>query len=283
MSASYAQQKAPWLLGVLLLAQFILMSWTARHPDTDQSLLRTWVMSGVALAVKGGDKVVSGAGGLVKGYVALRGAREENTYLKQQVEQLTEERDEAREKAAEDARLRAEYSVALLPEYRKVNATVISRNPSTWFNRLIIDQGSASGVKLNLPVIAASGIVGRITAVGPFFAEVQVITDRHAGLGAMLQRNRAMGEVRGLDESRCELKDVSTSVDVQPSETIVTTGLDGIYPKGIVVGTVESVQDDPNAPWHKIIVKPTAPIDRLENVQVLLVEPKDIKMTETIK
>jgi rod shape-determining protein MreC len=107
-----------------------------------------------------------------------------------------------------------------------------------------------------------------------------VITDKHAGVGAMLQTSRAMGEIRGLDSNRSELKNISSSEKVEIGESIVTTGLDRIYPKGRLVGTVESVEADPNAPWHKIVVKPTAPVDRVEHVLVLLVEPKDLKFDE---
>jgi len=227
--------------------------------------------------------VLSEIGGAVKNYIALKGAREENAGLKEEVDRLTQERDEARETAAEDLRIRADYAIPSLPQYRKVSALVISRDPSIWFKTLIINRGSGDGVKLNMPVMAASGVVGRVTAVGVNCALIQVITDRHAGVGAMLQQSGAMGEVRGLDSDRCELKDVGSTVDVKPNETVVTTGLDGVYPKGITIGTVESVQDDPNAPWHKIIVRPTAPMDRLETVVVLLIEPKDLKMQDTIK
>ncbi|HEY6331485.1 MAG TPA: rod shape-determining protein MreC [Blastocatellia bacterium] len=283
MSATFVQRRTPWLLALLLLSQVILMSWTARRPDTDQSVLRKWVLTALTPPLKMGNWLLGEVTGTVSGYIALRGAHEENIHLKEEIDRLTQERDEAREKAAEDSRLRAQLGVAALPEYRQVAATVISRDPSVWFKRLIINRGSADGIKPNMPVIAASGVVGRVTEVGMNCALIQVITDRHAGVGAMLQQNGAMGEVRGLDAADCEMKDVGSNVEIQPNEPIVTTGLDGIYPKGITIGTVESVQNDPNAPWLKILVKPAAPVDRLENVIVLLVEPKELKMQETVK
>jgi rod shape-determining protein MreC len=109
---------------------------------------------------------------------------------------------------------------------------------------------------------------------------VQVITDKRAGVGAMLQSSRAMGEVRGLDSSRCELKSVASSEKVEIGDSIVTTGLDRIYPKGLLVGTVEGIEADPNGPWHKIIVKPAAPVDRVEHLLVLLIDQKDLKLDE---
>jgi rod shape-determining protein MreC len=99
-----------------------------------------------------------------------------------------------------------------------------------------------------------------------------------------LQSSRAMGEVRGGGEDgRCELKNIATTEVVQEGEAVISTGLDRIYPKGLLIGTVERIDDDPNAPWHKIIIKPAAQIDRLEHVLVLLVEQKDLKIEEPTK
>jgi len=89
-----------------------------------------------------------------------------------------------------------------------------------------------------------------------------------------------MGEIRGLDNNRCELKNVSTTEKVEVGESVLTTGYDRIYPKGLLIGVVESVDADPNAPWHKIVIKPAAPIDRIEHVFVLLVEAKDLKIDD---
>jgi len=283
MSASYAQQKAPWVLGFLLLSQVVLMTLSARHPDSDQSVFRYWLIAVYTPFLQGGNWVVSKAAGVVNDLTALRGARDENKLLRERVEQLTEERDASRELAAQAAQMRAAYGVPAQPNYHKIAATVIARDASVWFRRLTIDRGTNDGVKISMPVTTALGIVGRVVALGPNFSEVQLITDRHAGAGAMLQKTRDMGEIRGLDNGKCELKDIPSGRDVQVGDVVESTGLDGIYPKGLVIGTIESVEDDPNAPWHRLIVKPEAPLDRVELVMVLLVEPRDLKAQESVK
>jgi len=280
MSANTAQQKAPWILAALLLSQVVLMSTYARHPDSEQSVLRIWLVTGFAPVVRVTDAIFSSVKGTGASYIDLRHAREENLELREKVDQLTAERNTALERAAELDRLRTQLALPPRPQYRELAANVISRNASLWFRRLTIDRGTLDGVKRDMPVATAGGIVGRVIAVGPNFAMVQVITDKHAGVGAMLQASRAMGEIRGLDNDRCELKNISTSEKVEVGESVVTTGLDRIYPKGLLVGTVESIEADPNAPWHKIVVKPAAPVDRIEHVLVLLVEPKDLKIDE---
>lgn len=281
MSANAAQQKAPWLLAALLLGQVVLMSAYARHSDSEQSLLRTWLNTGFAPVVHVVDTVISSVKNVAASYIDLRHARAENQDLRERVDQLTAERNKALEKEAELGLLRNQLALPARPQYREIAANVVWRDTSVWFRRLTVDRGTLDGVKRDMPVTTAGGVVGRVISVGPNFATVQVITDKHAGLGAMLQNSRAMGEVRGLDpEPRCELKSVSTSENVEVGEAVVTTGLDRIYPKGLLIGNVERVEVDPNAPWHKIIVKPAAPVDRVEHVLVLLIEQKDLKLEE---
>ncbi len=283
MSANTAQQKAPWVLAALLLLQIVLMSTNARQPGSEQSILRTWIVTVFAPVVS----VVGGALSSIKGgiasYTDVRGAREENIELRDRVQQLTDEVNAMRERAAEYDLLRTQLALPSRASYPRLSANVIARDASRWFRRLTIDRGALDGVKLSMPVATAGGIVGRVVSVGPNWSMVQVITDKQAGVGAMLQTSRAMGEVRGLDNGRCEMKNISSSENVQEGESIVTTGLDRIYPKGLLVGVVERVEDDPNAPWHRLIIEPAAPVDRVEHVLVLLVDPKDLKIDETVK
>jgi rod shape-determining protein MreC len=281
MSANTAQRKSHWILAGLLLSQIVLMTANARHPESEQSILRTWLMTPLSFVSKTFNGAITWVSSTVASYVDLRGAREENIELRAKVEQLTAERNQALERTVELDSLRRQVALPAHTEHRTLAANVIARNPSLWFQRLVIDRGTLDGVKLNMPVTAGSGVLGRVISVGPNYATVQVITDKLAGLGAMLQTSRAMGEIRGLgEEGRLELKSIRSSEAVQVDESVVTTGLDRIYPKGLLVGTVERIDDDPNAPWHRIIVKPAAAIDRVEHVQVLLVEQKDLRMEE---
>jgi rod shape-determining protein MreC len=280
MSANAGQQKAPWILAALLLSQLVLMSTYARHADSEQSVLRVWLVTAFTPIVHVADSVLSSVKGVGASYIDVRHAREENLVLRERVDQLTAERNQALETAAELDLLRTRLALPTRPQYQELAANVIYRDASLWFRRLTIDLGTLNGVKRDMPVATAGGIVGRVISVGPNFAMVQVITDKHAGVGAMLQTSRAMGEVRGLDRGQCEMRSVSSAENVEVGEAVVTTGLDRIYPKGLLVGTVERVESDPNGPWHKIFVKPAAPVDRVEHLLVLVVEQKDLKIDE---
>ncbi|HSO76745.1 MAG TPA: rod shape-determining protein MreC [Blastocatellia bacterium] len=283
MSANTTQQRAPWVLAAFLVGQVALMSYNARQPGSEQSMLRTWVVTALAPVASVAGGALSSIKGSVASYIDLRHAREENIELRERVQQLSEEINGLRERAAQYELIRRQFALPVRASYPELAANVISRDASLWFRRLTIDRGTLDGVKRDMPVSSAGGVIGRVISVGQKWAMVQVITDKQAGVGAMLQTSRAMGEVRGLDNARCEMKNIASSENVQEGEAIVTTGLDRIYPKGLLVGVVERVEDDPNAPWHRLIIKPSAPVDRVEHVVVLLVEPKDLKIDETIK
>ncbi|HWP45470.1 MAG TPA: rod shape-determining protein MreC [Blastocatellia bacterium] len=285
MSANTAQRSSRLWLAALLLAQVVLMSANARQPGSGQLVLTGWVLIVYTPIAAKVDWALSGIVGAVASYTDLRGAREENIQLKQEIEQLKAELNEARERAAELDLLRTQMALPSRPDYTAISANVIARDADLWYRRLTIDRGTLDGVKLNMPVTTAAGIVGRIVGLGPNFAQVQVITDKHAGVGAMLQRSRAKGEVRGMEQEGplCELQNVPSSEKVEVGEPVVTTGLDRIYPKGLMIGTVERIESDPTAPWHRIIISPSARVDRVEHVLVLLVEQKDLKVEETAR
>lgn len=278
MSANTVQQKSHWILALLLIVQLGLMSYYARPRDSEQSLLRTWFLTVYTPVAGAIDKVVSGITGAIGSYTDLRGVRQENAALREELDRVTAERNEAVEQANRLKVFEDQFTLPSSSPYKTLSASVVARDPSLWYQRLVINRGSLDGVRRNMPIATSKGIVGRVISVGPNFAQVQVITDTLAGAGAMLQTSRAMGEMRGTGSNRCEVKNIHSSQEVQPGETVVTSGLDRIYPKGLVIGTIESIENDPNGPWHKIVVIPSAKVDRVEQVFVLLVEEKDLKI-----
>ncbi len=264
----------------MLTLQVILMSYFARNPETEQSIAGKWLLILYTPVAKAFDKTTSGVASFFSGFTELRGAKEENTRLKSEIEQLIAERDSAREEASKLKSLEEQFAMPPRPQYPVLAANVISRNPKVWFKTLYLDRGTLDGVRRNMPVATPQGIVGRVISVGPNYSQVQVITDTAAGAGAMLQTSRTMGVLSGTGTNRCDLKGISDALTVQAGDIVVTTGLDRIYPKGLVIGTVERIESDPNGPWHKITVVPTARVDSLEQVLIYLVEEKRLDAGE---
>jgi rod shape-determining protein MreC len=184
---------------------------------------------------------------------------------------------EARQARDENERLKRLLDFTKDVRYDSIPARVVARDPSVWFNSLIINRGTASGVDLDMPVVTPEGIVGRVVGVGPVSAQVMLITDDRAAAGAVvgqLGASNALGVVRGVGtQGLLEMRYVSGLEPVNLGDYVVTTGQDGIYPPGLNVGTVvQKTEGSATAP-HTIYVKPGARLDSLEEVAVLQYRP----------
>jgi rod shape-determining protein MreC len=283
----YRNQKYIHLaLAILLLSQLVLMAVSARTVGTtgdEQSLFRTWVITLVTPVESLFTGATSGIGSIWTGYVDLRGVRDRNTTLEAENAAMRAEIEQARLAAAENARLREMLDIGPLLKYDTVVAQVVARDTTAWFKRVVVNKGTRAGIKLDHPVITPNGLVGRVVAVGPNFAQIQLITDEHAGVGGRLVTARAAGEVKGRGDGFCRFKSITGLVDVAQGEAILTSGLDRIYPAGILVGYVESATPGSGAAPIDIVVRPAADLDRLSELMVLKVEPSDIQLPETIK
>src|SRR5262249_18485083 len=153
--------------------------------------------------------------------------------------------------------------------YKSVIAHVIARDGSVWFNQVIVDRGKLAELKLNQPVITSGGVVGRIVGIGPLSSQVQLITDSFAGVGAQLTDSRPYGIVKGTGKGNCKMLYVSGLETVKEGEAVITSGFDGVYPKGLLIGYVERLVPGGGANNHQITIRPAAGMDRLENVLVL--------------
>ena len=271
------RQKAPIWLGVLLLANLIIMAVDARDSVTRQRLLRVWIQA-LASPAQSISTGASGAGSnFVRQIVNFRSTAVENERLKQQLATVQLELRNAQQATADNERLQALLNLKQQTGYDQVTARVIARDSSTWFNTITINRGSSSGVALNMPVVTGGGIVGRVIALSPWTAQVMMITDEKAAAGAIvgqLGASGALGPVRGLGQSGLiEMRYVSGLEKVEVGDYILTTGQDGIYPPGLTVGEVVEVKPGTATQAHQILIRPGAKLDQLEEVAVLLYQP----------
>jgi len=270
------RQKAPlWLIG-LLLANVVIMAIDARDNQGQQQIVRVWTQT-VATPVQ---NVSSKAGGATSNFFrqifSFRSIAAENEQLKQRVTEIESELHNARLQAAENERLKGLLDLRNQSTYQTLPARVIARDPSVWFNTITINRGTSAGVKINMPVVSATGIVGRVITVSPWAAQVMLVTDEKAGAGAVvgqLGESGALGSVRGRpDLGLIEMRYVSGLEKVTLGDYVMTTGQDGIYPPGLNVGEVVDVKNGTATQPHQILIRPGARLDRLEEVAVLLYE-----------
>jgi rod shape-determining protein MreC len=267
------RQRAPLWLVVLLALNFGLMTWNARDGATGQPVIKAWAQSALSPA----QRVTTGLGGagvgFFRGLAEMRNARAENETLRDRLAQAENEVRDAKAVRDENERLKKLLDFTQDVSYRAIPARVVARDPSVWFNSLIINRGSASGVDLDMPVVTPEGIVGRVVGVGPVSAQVMLLTDERSAAGAavgQLGQSNAIGSVRGFGKNGLlEMRYVSGLETVNVGDYVVTTGQDRIYPPGLNVGTVVEVKPGTTTTPHTIYVRPGARLESLQEVAVL--------------
>jgi rod shape-determining protein MreC len=219
------------------------------------------------------QRIVSDVTGSVRrvwsGYIGLRHAQAENEVLKQQ---LADAQIALQQQRALADRARGFQQLLDLRDRSKLQtiaAEIIGSAASPDFRTVTIDKGSLSGLSTDMAVIAPSGVVGRVVVPTPRSAKVQLLVDRNAAAGALVERSRAQGVIVGGGEGRLLLEYTSEVSDVVVGDVIVTSGIDGIYPKGFVIGTVDGVEKN-GASYKRITVKPAVDFSSIEEVLVVL-------------
>jgi len=266
----------PWLTLALLLGNFILMAYDARN-ESNERLLRVWVQTAANFVQSPVSGASSATGDFFRSFYELRAAQEENVILKQRVEQLEFEVLRRTQLTDENDRLKALLDLKDESSYKILPARIISRDPTTWFDTMIVNRGSLDGVKLNNPVVSGGGLVGRVTAVSPLSSQVSLISKSRVGVGAIigeLGSSNAIGVVSG-DGRReyLEMGYVPGTIEITKGDTVYSTGQDGIYPPGLKIGQVFDVKVGSSTEPHVILLKPTVRFDNLREVAILFYDP----------
>jgi rod shape-determining protein MreC len=205
-------------------------------------------------------------------YFDLLDLRNENVHLRRQVDALRMENDRYRELVATHQRLRELLQFKNTIDWPVLAAQVIGRDPTGWFESVIIDKGKTSGLKVNMPVVNAVGVVGQLVSVSPNYAKVLLIIDQNSAVDCLIQRSREKGIVKGLSPNACKLDYVVKTGDVAPGDLVVSSGVGGAYPKGLPVGEVVEVKDIPWELFKDIKVRPMVDFSKLEELLVILKE-----------
>jgi rod shape-determining protein MreC len=210
--------------------------------------------------------------GLWLHYFHLVDLRKENTQLKAELDALRMENYRYLELLATQTRLRELLQFKNTMDWPVVAAQVIGRDPTGWFESVIIDKGKSSGLRVNMPVVNAGGVVGQLVSVSPNYSKVLLVIDQNSAVDCLIQRSREKGIVKGLSPSLCKLDYVLKTADVAAGDAAVTSGVGGVYPKGLPVGEVLEVRDLPWELFKTIKVKPAVDFSMLEEVLVILKE-----------
>ncbi|HVB98091.1 MAG TPA: rod shape-determining protein MreC [Candidatus Dormibacteraeota bacterium] len=272
---SVSPSRRPLLfLAAAVAAQLLLLAFQIQR-NHHIRLIQVWAADVFTPAGRAGTSSIDWIGALWSGYIDLQNTRARNRHLQAEVDQLQLQVDRLRGRAAEGDRL------AALLAFRQSNpalpllaARVIGASLAPASKVLYIDRGARDGVHRDMAVITPNGVVGKILESFPSSSQVLLVTDRQSGVGALLSGSRVEGVVKGTDGPDLRMDYVEDGEKIKPGETVLTSGLDQIFPKDLPVGTV--LASRPANPFQKIEVRPAAQLDRLEDVLVVLLHPKPL-------
>jgi rod shape-determining protein MreC len=213
-------------------------------------------------------------------YVALQQVRVENEQLKQQLADLRVRLQQERGLAQQSQSLQKLLDLKASTALSTTGASVIAGGASPEFRTITIDKGTRDGLHTDMAVIAPAGVVGRVIQPSARASKVQLLIDRNAAAGALIERTRAQGVVIGTGADELRMDYVTGSADVKAGDIVVTSGIDGIYPKGFVIGQIQSVHRGAGE-YSAILIKPAVDFSSLEAVLIVTAPPPGGETTGT--
>jgi rod shape-determining protein MreC len=258
------------ILVAVLFVQVLGLAVQVRRSSQDEStrLIRVWAVDAVTPLEKGIVWLQSGVSNLWHSYFYLRGVRQENRELKLEIERLRIEQVRLNQDAEQARRLQALLGFREQFISKTLAAQVIGSSGSEQSRSIYIDKGSRDGIKPDMAVITAEGVVGKVLRVFGATSQVLLVNDQTSGVGAILEKSRLQGVLRGTALGEVVLEKVMSDEAVQPGDRVLTSGGDQIFPKGLAVGTVTKVSPGSEL-FLNIRVKPSADLNRLEEVLVI--------------
>ncbi|MGA9060914.1 MAG: rod shape-determining protein MreC [Terracidiphilus sp.] len=281
MESFIARYRNLVVLLALLMAQLAGLAVQVHRTSSGTSTLDSTDPSGVRLIRLWANAVISpperlihlggmGVAGLWSNYIDLLHVRQQNQDLEQTVGRLRLEEAALLEDARQGQRLRALLGFQQRYIYATLAAQAYGSSGSDRSHVFYIDKGARDGLKPDMAVITADGIVGKVRDVFPHSAQVLAVNDSTSGAGVILETTRIRGILRGDATGRLEVVGVTADQRIQPGEHVLTAGGDLIFPRGLPVGVVEEVERDPDRDGLvDIILKPAAHLDRLDEVLVI--------------
>ena len=272
VQAFISRHRPFFTLLVVLVGQLVMLSVQITR-SRSVPLAKVWAMTVLSPFERSLGGMADSVSGAWQKAHSLSRAEQVNRDLTAELARDDAEIHTLSEQAAENVRLRSLLDFRARTSYTTVAAEVIGSSPADVSNTVLIDKGSDAGLRVDLPVLTPDGVVGKIVAAYPNTAQVLLITDPAAGAGALIQTSRVQGVLKGTGRGTCRLDYVMNEDAVRVGDLVVTSGLDQVFPKGLPVGRVVQVGD--GSVYKRILLKPAAALDRLEDVLVVFSKPTE--------
>lgn len=252
----------------LLCCALLLTAYSARHPAFAR-FPTTVVLEVVAPLHAAVDFAEDSSRNIWNSYVAMISVADENQALRARITELERERNALAEFKAENQRLRGLLELSSISQLKGVSADVIGDEPSGWGRGILLNKGVSHGVGVGMAVVHPRGVVGQVVAASPNFAHVLLVTDHSSGVDVMTKDTRVRGVIEGIGADHCELRYVSKETPVRVGDVVITSGMDGVFPKGLPVGAVSKVAVETGTLLQNIEVTASVDFDKLEEVLVV--------------
>ena len=203
-------------------------------------------------------------------YFFLVSAAQENEAYKEALRNAVEKNNRCEELELANVRLRSLLNFQKNVTSSVLAAEVIGRDPSPWYKTVIIDKGKNDGLQRGFAVVIPEGIVGQVMDVSTHYSKVLLIIDPNSAMDALVQRTRARGIVKGESASQCLFKYVLRKHDIAIGDRVVSSGLDGVFPKGLGVGYVSEVIKRNSGIFQEVTIVPFVDFEKLEEVLVVM-------------
>ena len=261
-------QNAILLLGLFLLT-FTTMTLHLRWREVTSPVGRiVLTLLGPLQAL--GQKPIGALGGFLGNLASVQALQEENRRLRAEVQLLRQAQSQFEELRLGHHRLESLLNFQEASGLKTVAASVIGRDATNWSKTVTLDRGSRAGLAENMAVITHQGIVGHLIRVSDTKSQALLISDHRAAVDALIQRTRASGVFVSTPEGMGRLKYVPRDAELRPGDTVISSGLGGLYPKGLVVGRVEKVEPNGDGLFQRVEVAPAVDFSRLEDVLIVL-------------
>ena len=258
----------PAFIVLLLLVALILMSLRVKQ-RRGIAFIDALLIEFCSPFQRASTFVIQTVQGTFQQYLFLIHLQKENMMLKKRIAELQKENHQMEEVAFANDRLRRLLQFREKIFTSMIAAEVIGQDPSSWFKSVTINKGEMEGVRRGMAVISTEGVVGQILKAAPHYATVLLMTDYNSAIDAIVQRTRAKAIVEGKGENRCQLKYLLRTEEVAVGDVIVTSGLGGNFPKGMMIGEVRSVEKKGHGVFQYAELIPSVDLTKLEEVLVI--------------
>lgn len=265
----FRNKRTLFAAAIALMAAFILYSYSLKsreHLNPFESATLTLSAPFMGVVANANRSLLS----VWNDYLVLVNTHKENLTLRESVRQLNTRIIESQDTLLENERLKQLLSLKSTLQTPAVAATVIGEDSAPWYRSIVIDRGSVDGLAEGMPVMATSGVVGRVVKVAANSSRVLLLTDHASSIAAMIQRSRARGVLKGKGGGACSLEFTVREDDVKVGDIVTTSGVGGVFQKGKVLGEVTMVKKGEYGMFQTIDVRPAVNTFHLEEVLVLL-------------